>query len=44
MNKNVMPRLLVLALVLSAAAGLAACGQRVMPKEPDGKIIPSSQY
>jgi predicted small lipoprotein YifL len=33
-----------LALTLLAALSLSACGQRVDPKYPEGKTIPSTSY
>ena len=41
--KHIAP-LLSLALVLTLAFGMVACGQRVEPKAPAGKIIPSTAY
>jgi outer membrane lipopolysaccharide assembly protein LptE/RlpB len=35
---------LILVALLALTLGLSACGQRVQPKEPEGKINPSLQY
>jgi len=44
MRNPVSSRLLILSCVLGAMLVLSACGQRVMPSAPAGKIMPSSQY
>lgn len=36
--------LLLAALVVGIAFSLSACGQRVAPQPPEGKVVPSNQY
>jgi hypothetical protein len=42
--KKTSKHILLLAFMLGASLGLAACGQRVSPQPPEGKTVPSSQY
>lgn len=39
-----MKNIFIVLLALTFSLSLAACGQRVAPREPAGKITPSSEF